>query len=63
MPLIPAFGRQREIFVSLRSAWSTEQVPGQPELHRGNPVSKNKQTKNKNKKTTQTKTKQPKTKK
>ena len=32
--------------LSSRPAWSTEQVPGQPGLHRGNPVSKqNKQTK------------------
>ena len=32
--------------ISSRPAWSTEQVLGQPGLHRGNPVSKqNKQTK------------------
>jgi hypothetical protein len=31
-------------FLSLRPAWSTEQVPGQPGLQR-NPVLKNKQTK------------------
>jgi hypothetical protein len=35
MPLIPALRRQREAdFFSSRSASSTEQVPGQPGLHR-----------------------------
>jgi hypothetical protein len=29
--------------LSSRSAWSTNQVPEQPGLHRGNPVSKTKQ--------------------
>jgi hypothetical protein len=33
---LPAIG----ISVSLRPTWSTEQVPGQPRLHRGNSVSK-----------------------
>jgi hypothetical protein len=33
-PLIPAFGRQRWISVSLRSAWSTGQIPGQPGIQR-----------------------------
>ena len=35
-PLIPALGRQRQARwpLSLRSAWSTEQVPGQPVLYR-----------------------------
>ena len=40
MTLIPAFGS-----LSSKTAWSAEQVPGQPELHRKkkkNPVSKNK---------------------
>jgi hypothetical protein len=27
-----------------KPAWSTERVPGQPELHKRNPVLKNKQT-------------------
>jgi hypothetical protein len=35
-PLVPALGRQRQadFFLSSRPAWSTERVPGQPELHR-----------------------------
>lgn len=33
-PLIPVLRRQRQsISVSLRTAWSTRQVPGQPVLH------------------------------
>jgi hypothetical protein len=40
-------GRQ-DLSVSLRPAWSAEQVPGQPGLHREkNPVSKTKQNKTK----------------
>lgn len=31
MPLLPVLGRQ--ISVSLRSVWSTWQVPGQTEIH------------------------------
>ena len=33
-PLIPALRRQRQSYLSLRLAWSTEQVLGQPGLHR-----------------------------
>jgi hypothetical protein len=45
MPLTLALRRQRQADLwSLRPAWYTKQVPGQPELQR-NPVSKtNKQT-------------------
>jgi hypothetical protein len=38
-------------FLSSRPAWSTELVPGQPELHRELLTRKNKQTKNKTKQT------------
>jgi hypothetical protein len=36
MPIVPALGRQRQVdgSLSLRPAWSTEQVPGWPGLHR-----------------------------
>lgn len=34
MPLIPALGKQRQVDVSLRPAWSTDEVPGQPGLQR-----------------------------
>jgi hypothetical protein len=36
-------------FLSSRSAWSTEWVPGQPELHRETLSQKNKQTNKQNK--------------
>ena len=34
MPLFPALGRQRQVDLSSRLAWSTELVPGQPGLYR-----------------------------
>jgi hypothetical protein len=49
-----------------RSAWSAEQIPGQPTLHKKTlsqkTTKKNKQTQNKNKTKTKTKTKKQKTK-
>lgn len=44
--LIPALRRQRQVDLCLRPAWFTKQVPGQPGLHRGNPVSKTNNNKN-----------------
>ena len=41
MPLIPACGRQGDLYV-LKPTWATELVPGQPGLQR-NLVSKNQQ--------------------
>jgi len=41
MPLIPADSMGESL--SLRPAWSTEQVPGQSELHRETPFLKEKQ--------------------
>ena len=52
--LIPALGTGGSL--SLRSAWSTKWVPGQPGLYRRNPVSKN----NNNNKNKKQKTKKPK---
>jgi hypothetical protein len=46
--------------VSLRPAWSTEQVLGHPGLHREDPVSKNKTKQNKTKKPKTLKNKQKK---
>jgi hypothetical protein len=34
MTLMPALTRQRQVGLCSRSAWSTEQMPGQPGLHR-----------------------------
>jgi hypothetical protein len=47
MPLIPALlrGRGGQISVSLKSAWSTKRVPGQPGLHSEFLSQTNKQTK------------------
>jgi hypothetical protein len=53
-------GRGRQIFVSLRPAWSTERVPGQPG-HRKTLSHKNKTKQTKQNKTKQNKTKQNKT--
>jgi hypothetical protein len=44
-------------FLSSRPAWSTEWVPGQPGLHKRNPVSKNKNKNKKTQKNKKTKTK------
>jgi hypothetical protein len=53
-------GRGRWIFVSSGPAWSTEQVPGQPELIHRETLSQKLQTINHNQKPNQTKTKQTK---
>jgi hypothetical protein len=42
MPLIPALGRQAGGFLEFQGSLVTEDIPGQPGLHR-NPVLKNKQ--------------------
>jgi hypothetical protein len=34
MPLDSALGRQRQVDLSSRTPWSTEQVPGKPRQHR-----------------------------
>jgi hypothetical protein len=49
-PLIPALRRQKQLNGSLRPAWCTELIPGQPGLHRGNPVPETTKKKKKKKK-------------